>query len=370
MLHHQSIVRPAELTLDIMVRWRAALALQPNWSSPFLTPEFAQITGRVRKDVRIIVAHDDKGLIGILAIHLRPSGLARPLGAPISDHQAFITEPGFDASLDEVLSAADVRIFSFSSLNDPLQSHQQVVLDTTYSHQIDLAGGSDQYFATQQQHFGKHFKKMRQRTRAALRDHGDMKVVMDSREGSDFSILMQWKRDQYRRTKKCDVLGAKWISALLRALWEENGRVRAVLNVLYLGGKPAAAELGLVCDGVYHSWIAAYDPVLSRCSPGLLLLEGVLRNADALSLSQVDLGAGHDHYKKYYANGRMALGQSRAMGNGFAARQRRFINHYGAGILSGAPVRVVNAMDFMAMCHPGWPGRVRGVAARLAQLAG
>ncbi len=366
MLHSVSVVRPSEVPFDITVRWLAALATNKCWNSPFLTPEFAMHVGNQRDDARIIIAKDHQGLLGILGIQKRRGGYARPLGAPVSDHQAFITEPGFFASINEVLEGAKISVFSFVGMNDPEARLKTVAKENAVSHIADLGTGSGQYFAAQQERFGRHFKKMRQRARGAVRDHGTMKLVLDSHDEADFEALLAWKRDQYRRTRKCDVLASDWITGLLHSLWQTNGRVRAVLNVLYLGGQPAAAEIGLMSNGTYHSWIAAYDPALCRCSPGLLLLEGVLQNADTLGITNVDLGAGHDHYKKYYANDEIALGQGKVLGGGLTAHKHYLIDHVGGKLLAGAPARLANAHEFLAACHPDWAGRLRGAARRLA----
>ncbi len=368
MLDTVSLVRPDAVPFDVKLRWRAALIGQSGWSSPFLTPEFAIAVGAVRQDARIIIARDHNGQIGILAVHQCLGGYARPLAAPMSDHQAFITEAGFAADITDILKAAGLGALPFTALNDPKGQVCHQPTANTVSHLVDLRAGSAPYFTRQGKIHGRHFKKMRQRARAAQRDHGTVELVLDSQREEDFAFLVQHKRAQYRRTRKGDVLASRWIPALLRHLWQEGGRVRVVLNMLYLGGKPAAAEIGLYCEGTYHSWIAAYDPAFSRYSPGLLLLEGVIQNARKLSISQIDLGAGHDHYKKYYANDEIMLGTAKVLGEGVVARQHHFIDHYGAKILAGAPLRLYNAFEFMAACHPSWRGKMRGLAGRFGQF--
>jgi CelD/BcsL family acetyltransferase involved in cellulose biosynthesis len=368
MLHSVLVVRPSAVPSGIKLRWRAALMAYPCWSSPFLTPEFAIAVGAERQDARIIIARDQHGHIGILGVHKRPDGYARPLGAPVSDHQALITEPGFEADIADILKAAGLGALPFTGLNDPKHQVSNRQNHTTNSQIADLSAGPDRYFAQQREIHGRHFKKMRQRARAALRDHGTVELVLDSQAETDFAFLMQHKRGQYRRTRKCDVLASRWISALLHRLWQDRGRVRAVLNMLYLDGKPAAAEIGLYSEGTYHSWIAAYDPAFSRCSPGLLLLEGVMQNARKLCISRIDLGVGHEHYKKYYANDEITLGTIKVLGEGFIARQHHFIDRFGSKILAGVPLRLFNSFEFIAACHPSWRGKMRGLAGRFGQL--
>ncbi|PHS24789.1 MAG: hypothetical protein COA85_07830 [Robiginitomaculum sp.] len=368
MLHNVSVVRPGAVPFDVKLRWRAALISHPDWSSPFLAPEFAIAVGAVRKDARIIIARDHNGQIGILGIHKRAGGYARPLAAPMSDHQAFITEAGFTADISDILKAAGLGALPFTALNDPRQQVCSQPVTKVVSHLADLRAGPASYFARQGEIHGRHFKKMRQRARGAQRDHGVVELVLDSHTEEDFAFLVQHKRDQYRRTRKGDVLASRWITALLHGLWKDRGRVRVVLNMLYLGGKPAAAEIGLYCEGTYHSWIAAYDTQFSKYSPGLLLLAGVMKNARKLGINMIDLGVGHEHYKKYYANDEIALGTAKMLGEGFAARQHHFIDRFGSKILAGIPLRLYNSFEFMAACHPSWRGKMRGLAGRFGQF--
>jgi len=368
MLHTVSVVRPDAVPFDVTLRWRAALISHSGWSSPFLTPEFAIAVATVRQDARIIIARDHNGQIGILGLHKCMGGYARPLAAPMSDHQAFITETGFAADIADILKAAGLGALPFTALNDPKGQVCRQPDTKAVSHLADLRAGPAPYFAKQGETHGRHFKKMRQRARAAQRDHGVVELVLDSQREEDFAFLVQHKRAQYRRTRKGDVLASRWIPALLRHLWQDRGRVRAVLNMLYLGGKPAAAEIGLYCEGTYHSWIAAYDPAFSRYSPGLLLLEGVMQNARKLGITLIDLGVGHEHYKKYYANDEIALGTAKVLGEGFVARQHYFMDRFGSNPLAGVPMRLYNSFEFMAACHPSWRGKMRGLAGRFGQF--
>ncbi len=368
MLQSVTIYHPSKLPADIMTRWQAALCTQASWANPFLTPEFALAVGKQRRDARIIVAHDENARIGILGIHKCKGGYARPLGAPLSDHQAFITEPGFNADMKAIMADAGLSVFAFTALNDPKTKLQTATQKQDIAHIANLSGGIDEFFTAQESAHRKHFKKMRQRTRNAIRDHGKVDFQLDSRDSNVFELLMQWKHDQFRRTRKCDILASNWISTLLHRLWSERGPVRAVLNVIYFGDKPAAAEIGLVSAGIYHSWIVAYDPAFARYSPGLLLLEGIMRRADTMGIEQVDLGVGHDHYKKYYANDGVPLGAGKVLGDGFAARRHQFIDTYGKKFFADIPGRLMASHDFMAACHPHWRTRMDGFAQRLKHI--
>ncbi len=372
MLDTVTIVTPNAVPLNIRARWRNTLASCKALSSPFLTPEFASFMGQVRDDTKVIIARDTDGLVAVLALHIDVHGKARPVGAPVSDHQALIAEPGFDASLADILETAKVSFITFSALNDPDEMIKLDQSTPTFSHIIEMDGGADDYFAAQRVAHAKHFKKMRQRARNIERDFGKATFVFDSKDLADFECLLGWKHDQYARTGKCDVLDVPWIDALLRQTWQASGPVRAVLSMMKIDGRPAAAELGLVGQGTYHSWIAAYDPEFGKYSPGLMVMHEVIAAVPTLGAVRVDLGAGHDHYKKYYANSQIPLARGLVLGRGPAARQYRMwqtgIDLLERGLgekVAQLPVRLASSLDFMAACYPHMPDRIRGIAGRI-----
>jgi len=120
-----------------------------------------------------------------------------------------------------------------------------------------------------------------------------------------FEQLIVWKRAQYERTGKYDVLSAGWTETLLKELLAaprvKNG-LRADMHGLYFGDRLAAIDLGLTDGKTYHSWITAYDPDLRTVSPGMQLLEEILEQSKTLGYAVLDLGPGLDGYKHHYAD--------------------------------------------------------------------
>ena len=72
-------------------RWRAHQRADPALQSPYLTPEWAQIVGAVRKDARVCVIDDGAGFF---AAQRLSRFAAMGLGAPIADYQGLLSEPG------------------------------------------------------------------------------------------------------------------------------------------------------------------------------------------------------------------------------------------------------------------------------------
>ncbi|MCF6293800.1 MAG: GNAT family N-acetyltransferase [Robiginitomaculum sp.] len=360
MLGKLCICEPNELSENDLKRWIAAQRQNPALNSPFLHPEFAVLTARRRLDVRILITDDHLGNRSWFAFHRLDGGLARPIAAPVSDYQGLVFEAGFSASFPEILKEAGIGVMPFSALVDPNGQMNEHQTHSESSYLLDLSKGPEHYFAEQQKQYRKYFKKMRQRARADIRDHGNCEVVTDIKDQQALETLFNWKHQQFTRTKKLDVLNVPWIDALLEnAYASKNPDFRAVLSGYKIGGKWAAAELGLLAEGVYHSWIAAYADEYGRNSPGLLLLHGIIEQAPELGIKQIDIGTGHDHYKKYYANAFAELGSGCLLGNGAAAKRRKAIFKVcdtmaglPLGKLGKLPGKLVGSLDYIAACHP------------------
>lgn len=360
MLNRVSIFKPQELDLAEIERWHQAQVQTPAWNSPFLHPAFAIAVARRREDTRVLVAEDHVGRHAWFAFHRRSSALARPAGAPVSDYQGLVCEPEFAAAPKDALREAGIAVLPFSALSDPNADFANDTTHTEASQVVDLSAGPDNYFADRDTVHRRHFKKMRQRARNMERDFGSGELVEDNADESLWQFLMDAKHAQYARTRKLDVLTIPWIAALLENL-RQNGHhgLAGRLFGYRVGDQWAAAEFGLHAHGIYHSWIAAYDPQFSRISPGLLLMHGILEQAVDLNISQMDLGRGHEHYKKYYANSLLSLSAGCALGMGPSAQSLRFLYSMVDGFaqlplgpVARLPGKVMGSLEYIGACYP------------------
>jgi hypothetical protein len=93
-------VSPLALEAQDVARWRGALAADAELTSPYLTPDWAQLVARHRGDVSVAVFRDDQSAaVGFLPVQLSFSNAAMPVGGPICDYQAFVGPAGVDLSL-------------------------------------------------------------------------------------------------------------------------------------------------------------------------------------------------------------------------------------------------------------------------------
>jgi len=58
---------------------------------------------------------------------------------------------------------------------------------------------------------------------------------------------------------------------------------------------------GVRSNTVFNPWIAAYDPAYRAWSPGQQVLHELVAAMPQMGLERCDIGADHDHYKKYYS---------------------------------------------------------------------
>ncbi len=376
MLSNVRICAPDMLDAEDRQRWICAMQANPLLNSPFLHPQFVQLVHQVRPDTKIMIAEDQNARKAWFGFHPLQNGLARPVGAPMSDHQGMVHETGFAIDAAKVLAAAEIGALPFSGWNitdDAWQTHCTHFEDTQL---LDISNGSEAYLATQKQTHHKYFKKMRQRARAVVRDHTSANFMVCPNDPELFEQLMHWKHEQYARTGKLNVLEISWIDGLLRQIYQQKDPdFQALLCGYQIGGKWAAAELGLLAGGVYHSWIAAYDHAFSRVSPGLLLLHGVIEQAETLGITQIDLGRGHDHYKKYYASTNRPLAAGCMMQNGPAATQRKIVyalcdgaGKLPLGRLAKLPGRIAGTLDYIGACHPKRADQLRAFGGALRRL--
>jgi CelD/BcsL family acetyltransferase involved in cellulose biosynthesis len=361
---------PDDLGVADIGAWRMLCAADVRYENPFFTPEFAQAVGRVREDARVLFVRDGAGEVRLIVpMQLAASGLARPLGAPMCDVNGPVGAVGDHALLAHALGRAGVAAYTFSGWPMARAGHGVKVRHREGSAVADLRGGFDAWLETQRDLHPKHFKKMRRLSRQGEKDYGAETVTFGPATAEDLATLIGWKREQFVRTRRHDVLGAVWTRGLLEACAGSRGEGFAgVMAVLRYGGKIAAAEFGLRSASTLHGWMAGYDPAFASCSPGLVLQERLLERAAAAGVTTAVLGTGEDHYKKHYAsfhepvddgvvNAAGLAGRARALAAGLlhVAEQGRF------GAASRLAGRTRRRLDIILAVETSVGGQLRGV---------
>jgi CelD/BcsL family acetyltransferase involved in cellulose biosynthesis len=319
-----SLLHPNELDGATLAAWRRMRAADARYASPFQSPEFTLAAGSVREDARVLVVRGEDGAVDmVLPLQVVGTGLARPLAAPLNDVNGPVTSMrGPQGDLADVLGQAGVAAYVFSGWHGA----QGARLRTREGSAVaDLSHGFARYLETQRDCHPKHFKKMRRLARQGESLFGKMDVTLGPASAEELATLVRWKRDQFLRTRRHDVLRPDWTRGLIEACAAARTPAFAgMMACLRFNGQLAAAEFGLRSGRVLHGWIAGYDPKFAAVSPGLILQEKLLQAAADLGVTEAVLGTGESHYKKYYASFMTPVDEGLVNATGFAGDLRGF----------------------------------------------
>jgi len=363
-------VRPSDLTSRDFAAWTALRETAEVFQSPLLSPDFASAVGRVRPDAAIAVIRRDGRAVGFLPHHRRPGGLARPIGAPLSDYHALIAEPGLSGM--EAMRLCGLREYRFSGLIDPHQAFPpgafSAAAEPIDAHAVAIGIGPDagaEHLESLRLASPKRFKNLRRLDHKLEREVGPITLVAPDRDPAVFATLMSWKRAQFCRTGLTNVFAAAWIHQLVHHLFDEGeGRLRGLMITLQVSGKPVAAHFGIREGERFHPWIASHDETLAAYSPGQVILWRAIEAMPALGLRWYDLAAGHDHYKTPYASRKLELAEGRVRtAPGLEAEVWRLAE---AALGVGGVSRVRRRLDQIASVELTFEGRLRSIVEAVA----
>lgn len=367
-------VTPAELSPDELDLWASFVAADPRFASPYFHPRFTQIAGEVAPGAAVSILHRRGRVVGFFP-HQRRGGAAQPIGAPLNDYHAVITEPGLDVPLEalpDLIGAASLGVTGWSG---PGATGEGVIARRTL--QADLSDGWTVYDAGRRAEWHKYFKDKDRARRSLERDHGEVQARLDGRDPALLDRLIALKSDQYRRSRLHDIFACGWTADLLRALLADTQveGFGARLAVLEAGGEPVAFEYGLHAGAHYHFWFPAYEASVARYSPGILLSLETMRQGAAEGFKVFDYGFEGEPYKKYFCNRSQAVLEGVAHRQGFAGAMAAAFSMAGADAALAAGERFASAGLGLSVrrrwasidaCETTVAGRARGIASAAA----
>lgn len=371
------LIHPSELDPALTRRWRD-LAVEGGYDSAFMLPGFTGAAGEARSDARVAVLEDGGRAVGFWPMHLRPLGMARPIGAPFSDQHGPVLADGVEFDPQAVLRQAGVASYSYNAMHDPRGAASAAAKELHAVYIAAPGGDGAAYLARLRAAHKRYFKSLDRRRRRAERDEAmDLRVTPDDRDPEAYETILRWKRSQYAATGKHDVLGSKWSRVMLEAL-KEPRRADYGLRVCTLrdGERLIAGEICLLGAGTLHSWIVAYDSGYADLTPGLQLLRGIIGSAHELGAARVNLGAGHGYYKRFFCLERGTVYEGAAFADTAAGAGRRCASALwrrvetaplGPAAVWAGKLRRRSAQIAAAETH--FAGRMRGMAHALTHLA-
>ncbi|HEY0051972.1 MAG TPA: GNAT family N-acetyltransferase, partial [Caulobacteraceae bacterium] len=245
---------------------------------PFFDLRYLDAAAQVAPHAQVAVLTEaGRGLAGLLPFQRR-GGLIQPLGAPLSDYHGLLGDADPGQALAAVVRASGAQAFRFTGLRarqaprGARQAHPSMVRD--------LGDGAPLILGPTAESAARAAKNLRRAERALERDVGPITFEWGPADARTIERVIRRKRLQYRRSGRHDVFACGWTAELLHLLARtgdaEFGLRAAVLRA---GGRPVAAELGLLGAGAYHLWFPVYSRTLARYAPGMLM---TLRTMEAL----------------------------------------------------------------------------------------
>ncbi len=113
----------------------------------------------------------------------------------------------------------------------------------------------------------------------------------------DIEVLhaaMRWKSAQYVSSKYLDLFAAPKNVLLFETLFRQG---LLTLSTLRAKDRLVAAHVGMVWQDRWYSWVPAYDAELISYSPGVLLLEDMLKDSYDKKHKEYDFLVGGESYK-------------------------------------------------------------------------
>ncbi len=298
---------------------------QSRLKSPLTSLDFARLASEALEDVEVVVASLDGEPGFFLPYHRRSNRFARPVGGAFSDLHGPIATPALAMMGAEILRRAGLSGFRFHGLEDPAGAFNAGVISEDMSYSIVLKDDAAAYLAQRRAEHSKQIKNYVRLEAKLEREAGDLELIADDTSHANFQDLLGWKHRQLAETGLFNYLEAPRVRTFLeraRQRCETNG-LQGLMLTLTLGGKPIAGHFGVRLGEVYHPWIAAYDPVYARYSPGLILIRRAIEAMPNLGLATYELGAGHSQYKKVYAAQVTSIGAGVVFGGGFSGAVER-----------------------------------------------
>jgi CelD/BcsL family acetyltransferase involved in cellulose biosynthesis len=299
------VLAPSALSAADIARWSALQAAQPTWDSPFLAPGWALATERSQPrdgGVRVCVLRDDGRTVGFLPVRVA-GAVAMPAGAPMTDYQALVAEPGLMIDPRRLVDALGVQRLDFSHMLTDQVAFAPHMRGTCLSYVIETPDGYAAYAEGRRAAGSGIIKDLDKRRRKVEREIGPVRFTAHAPCPLILDQLLSWKRAQYRATGQTDVFSAPWTVELMSELFRsEDEGCRGGLFTLHIGERLAAVQLNLLGRHTIHAWIIAHELAFERYSPGLLLFQDLLKWMDGGPYRALDLGAGAYRFKLQLAS--------------------------------------------------------------------
>jgi CelD/BcsL family acetyltransferase involved in cellulose biosynthesis len=231
-----------------------------------------------------------------------------PVAGRLCDFQGVVARQGLAWTAEELVQGSGLSAFHFHAALACQEPFQRCAWAQVSSAYIDLSGGFDAYQMKLRDSGSEEMRKTGQKARKMQREIGPLRFEPHATDQRVLQTLIDWKLQQYRRTKAVNFLAGAWKTTLLENLLHCQGdEFSGMLSALYAGDRLVAAHFGLRSAGVLHGWFPAYDAEFARYSPGQVFWQQLLQAACALGIRRIDLARGEERFKSSLMSGAISV---------------------------------------------------------------
>jgi CelD/BcsL family acetyltransferase involved in cellulose biosynthesis len=307
------VVRAASLTPEDRALWARLQEQDPHLDTPYFRPEFLELVAQARPGCEVAVMEDGGRTVGFLPFHRGRGGIALPFADSLTDFQGALTEPGVAWNLDDLMRECGLKALHWDHIvpgaaQGPFEPYRCAAADSPF---MDLSQGYEHYKTHRARPKANEYANAERRARKAEREAGAVRFEPFTTDPAVLRALIDWKVEQYLRTRTRNVFNQRWVLELLERLVATEGEhFRGALSALWIGERLASVHLGMASRGVLHWWFPAYSVELSQYSPGLIQLIEMARVAPSLGVRRIDLGKGPEAYKANFMTAAVQLAEA------------------------------------------------------------
>lgn len=303
-----SIIKTEELGESEIARWRQIQSNAPYLQNPFLTPEWALIVAKARKDARTAIIEDGDRIIGFLSIQNAGGKTAMGLGNPICDYDGIICEPSTEIDLSQIVRAFGLSRIDFCNLPAQNLVNKSAIRLENSSLTCELSQLREK-IAQASKKSSANLKNLSRIKRKLSENGHKVEFSIDVKNRAALEQMLVWKSAQYQSTGQTDIIKHSWVAQTIRRVHDfENDHFNGQLCFLRIDDEVAAVSTSINSGKTTHAWFTAYDPKFAKYSPGNLLFFEELMRAESPNVEFYDFGTGHYSYKEHYANGEITHG--------------------------------------------------------------
>jgi CelD/BcsL family acetyltransferase involved in cellulose biosynthesis len=299
-----------ELSADHVAAWKDIQSADPSVDSPFFRPEFAQAVAAVRDDAEVAVMEQVGQPVGFFPFQRSRGNVGRPIGGRLSDFQGIVAKPGIKLDPLQLVRQSRLSAWSFDHLIAAQAAFAPFHWSGDCSPYLDVSVGYEAYLAERRAAGAADVMQALRKKRKSQRQL-DVRFESRTTDRHVLATLIDWKSNQYRRSRVTNPFSFPWTVALLERLLDlpDTPDFTGMLSALYFGDRLAAAHFGMRSGRVLHWWFPAYDPELSKYSPGSQLILQMAKAAGSLGIARIDLGKGPEPYKRDFMTGAIPLAE-------------------------------------------------------------